>query len=89
MKITDIQKKLAGLSDSAPAPKSKPKKAPAPVVVAAPKTNGHTHLTPEESLAMHAARIVAAFNLEAKGVTVETLVAGVKQFEAPYQGIVQ
>lgn len=58
-------------------------------VAAAPKTNGHTHFDHEEQLRVQAARIHAAFNLESKGVTVDSLIEGVHQYEGPYKGVVQ
>ena len=56
---------------------------------AAVKTNGATQLSPNESLRLTIARVIAAFGLAEQGVTVDTMVAGVEKFEAPYQGAVQ
>lgn len=66
------------------------KKAPKPKAKApAQKANGHTVLTSDEMLRIDAARIVAAFKMESHGITTEHLVNGVKEYEAPYQGVVQ
>ena len=54
-----------------------------------PRPNGHVVLDPEETLRIHAARIVAAFGLDEKGVTVDAVVAGVRNFEQPYVGVTQ
>ena len=53
------------------------------------KVNGGTMLSPDEALRINVARVVAAFGLEAKGVTVEQVVTAVRNYEAPYEGAVQ
>ena len=81
MSISQIQENLRILNKQKPA---KPAKKPAAV-----KTNGVTHLSPDESLRLHIGRVIAAFGLDQQGVTVDSMVAGVEKFEAPYQGAVQ
>ena len=82
MGIDQITENLRALNASEPT--GKPAKKP-PVV----KTNGATHLSPEESLKMTIARVIAAFGLDQQGVTVDNVVAAVAKYEAPYQGAVQ
>ncbi len=84
MTIDDIILNLQQIEAAAPVP-AKKKKASTPAV----KTNGATQLTPDEQLAMAAARIAAALHLDQNGVTAADLVAGVKKFEAQYEGAVQ
>jgi len=81
MSISQIQENLRILNKQKPA---KPAKKPVAV-----KTNGVTHLSPDESLRLHIGRVIAAFGLDQQGVTVDSMVAGVEKFEAPYQGAVQ
>lgn len=83
MHIDQIVSALQALNASTPSPTKAKRAAPAL------KANGHTVLSPDEQLAINAARIVAAFDLGSKGVTVDSLVAGVKNFEKPYCGVVQ
>jgi hypothetical protein len=85
MTIPEIQHRLQALNGASPAPAKVKRPSAAPAL----KTNGHTVLNPDELLAISAARIVAAFDLGAKGVTPEALVAGVRKFEQPYVGVVQ
>ena len=80
--INQIQESLRALNASQPAAKPAKK-------AAAVKTNGVTQLSPNESLRLTIARVIAAFGLAEQGVTVDTMVAGVEKFEAPYQGAVQ
>ena len=82
MGIDQITENLRALNASEPA--GKPAKKP-PVV----KTNGATHLSPEESLRMTIGRVIAAFGLDQQGVTVDSMVAGVQKYEQPYEGVVQ
>ena len=89
MHITDIQNKLAALNATA-AKSAKPKVSnPAAPVVAAPKPNGHAVLNSDELLAITVGRIVAALNLEAQGVTSEVIIQRVKDYEKPFEGLVQ
>jgi hypothetical protein len=76
MQITDIQNNLAALNAANPALKAKAKKksAAAPAGMATVFVQDELHL-------LTILRVVKALNLEAKGVTAEILVAGVKQFE--------
>lgn len=85
MRIEDIIVKLQALNGTTPAPKKSAKKKPS-VAIAAPKANTHTPLNPDEILSMSVARIVAAFELEEQGVTVESMIAGVKAHEGTYAG---
>ena len=84
MDIKDIQQSLAKVNKAAgPEPKVKR------IASAEPKVNGGTHFTGDELLSLTASRIVAAFNMEQKGITAEALVAGVQEFEKPFEGRVQ
>jgi hypothetical protein len=77
MHINDIENNLNALNASAaPAPKAKAKKksAAAPAGMATVFVQDELHLRT-------IMRVVKALNLEAKGVTAEILVAGVKQYE--------
>lgn len=85
MTIKEIQEAVAKLNTGAPAPKAKQP----PAAVPANKANGNTMLDQDELLAITAARIIAAFALGAHGVTVESMVAGVKSYEKPFEGVVQ
>jgi hypothetical protein len=85
MHIDRIMNALAAYNT--PAKPAKPK--PAPPVVAAPKPNGHTVLNSDELLAITVGRIVAALNLEAQGVTSEVMIQRVKDYEKPFEGLVQ
>jgi DUF1009 family protein len=84
MGIDQIIQNLQNLNAATAAP-AKHKKKVAPAL----KINGQTTFSADEQLAMAAARILAAFDLGSKGVTVESLVAGVKNYEGPYEGVVQ
>jgi hypothetical protein len=77
MTIADIQNNLAALNAANPAPKAKAKKKSA----AAPAAGMATVFVQDELHLRTIVRVVKALNLEAKGVTAEILVAGVKQFE--------
>jgi hypothetical protein len=93
MKLDQIILNLAALNGSEPAPK---KKAPAkkqPAVVA-PAVTAKDRIVEafsahDELLEVTAARIVAAFHLDQKGITAAALVAGVHEHEKPYTGVVQ
>ena len=76
MHFTEIEKNLNALNAASPAPKAKKKKsAAAPAGIATVFASDELHLRTLE-------RVVAALNLERKGITPEILVAGVKQHEA-------
>ncbi len=66
---------------------AKPKKKPAPP--AKKKANGSTTFDADEALRITVGRVVKAFGLEEKGATVEQVVAAVKRYEAPWEGVVQ
>lgn len=53
------------------------------------KPNGKAELTPEEWFRISAERIVTAFGMRERGVTVEAVVAAVQSYEQPYQGVIQ
>ena len=85
MTIQQIQENLKALI----AERAKSTKSKKPAAKPVGKVNGATTLNDSEQLAFIASRIVRAFNLESQGVTVDSLVAGVKDFEKPYEGAVQ
>ncbi len=80
MTINQIQTNLAVLNAATPAPKKAKKPA---------ATNGHTALTSEELLTITVGRLVAALNLTKHGLTTESLVASVHEFERPQKGAIQ
>ena len=80
MLVTEIQARVAALNAAEP---TKAKKRPVKkTTAAAAKTNGHTVLSQTEQLRMQAVRIAAAFNLGARGITVDELVRQTLEFES-------
>lgn len=76
MHINEIENNLNALNTAIPAPKAKTKKksTTAPAGIATAFASDELHLRT-------LSRVVAALNLERKGITAEILVAGVKQHE--------